>query len=254
MTAEKTLQFTTPKRNREARPIPVNLCGHELTLHRPKDTTIYFASQISADTASDGDRAMAILQFVEGVLDPATRKEFWDWAIAGDVNLTAVMEMISGAMERWQDWDPKDDEPLRIEFEAGPWKPDPITVVNEDLDIRWVCAPPSDLIVACVAASLATGADVGQQAWGIGIFMDATLSKADAMIAAQRMRNRDDDLELEDIAAMVGDLLEEWKPPTNRRDRRDRARSARSTTSTSTRTRSTAAKKPAAKTAPRKPR
>jgi hypothetical protein len=257
MTVTK-LEFTTPKRNREARPVSVDLCGHELVLHRPKDTTLYFASQISADTASDGDRAMAILQFVEGVLDPVTRKSFWDWAIAGDINLTAVMEMIGAALERWTDWDPSNTDAIQIDYTDGPWQPQPVEIVNQDLGIHWTCSPPSDLIVACVAASLATGADVGQQAWGIGIFLDAALSPADAMVTARRMRQIDDELELGDIAEIVNALLEQWRPPTNREQRRERAKrkpaaqqrpaSARTTRATST------AKKPAAGKTAAKPR
>lgn len=234
------LEFKTQKRNREERPVQVDLCGHELTLHRPKDTTLYFASQITADTASDGDRAMAILQFLEGVLEPAPRKDFWDWAIAGDINLTAVMEMIGAALERWGDWDPTNTDMVQIDYEPSPWQPEPVEVVNSDLGIAWTCSPPSDLIVACVAASLATGADVGQQAWSIGIFLDAALSTVDGMMVARRMRDRDDDLELEDIAEIVNSLLQQWKPPTNREERRARAR-GRTTTTRTTSTRATSA-------------
>jgi len=220
------LEFNTPKRSREERPIQVDLCGHELTLHRPKDAVLYFASQITADTASDGDRAMAILSLVEGVLDAQTRKSFWDWAIKGTINLTAVMEMTGAALTRWQHWDAKNLEPIRITFTPSAWTPEPIQVTNEDLGIDWLCTPPSDLIVACVAASLGTGASDGQQAWGIGIFLDATLSALDGMVVAQRMRKRDDDLEIQDIAEIVTGLLQEWRPPntTNRTQRRAAAK------------------------------
>jgi hypothetical protein len=216
------IEFSSPVRKaRQARPITVDLYGkHEIVLQRPKDAVLFFASVAGADNASSGDRAAAIIQFVNGATEPVQQQKFWQLAIRGELNLQATVDLITAATTRWQHWDAKNTAPIRITWTPSAAEYEPVEVVNEDLDLHLVCTPPTDLILTCVAASMASSASEADQAWGIGMFLDAALSPADGMVVSQRLRSLNGDLELEDVGEIVTRLIDVWKPTSNRDGRR----------------------------------
>lgn len=225
-----TLTFTSTRRTRSEQAVPVSLCGEDITVRRPKDAVLYFAQTIIGDTVSDADRAMAVLQFIEGTLDPLDRKRFFDRIIdrADPIDLQAVTSLVGGLLDRWNDW-PADGkvEPLEIEGdEPTPVPGGPVQVVNKDLELEFTVHPPKDIVLLIVSTAMATGANLGQQAWAVGLFLDAALDAVTAMLVSRRMRSNQDDLDLEDIAEIVKELIGRWAPRTNRAQRRARARRA----------------------------
>ncbi|WP_367139279.1 hypothetical protein [Saccharothrix sp. HUAS TT1] len=223
----ETLEFRTPKRAREEQPIPVTLCGEELVVQRPKDAVLYFAATAIGADVPEPDRAMAVIQFLSGTLGLVDRKRFIDRAIdpADPVDLGATVQLVGGLLERWNAWPARGRvEPLVVEADPAPVTGEPVHIVNEDLELDLVAHPPKDLVLMFVAAALATGANEGQQAWSVGIFLDAALERADRDVVARRMRDHDDDLDLEHIAEIVQHLIERWSPKANRAARRDAAR------------------------------
>ncbi|MGW0681820.1 hypothetical protein ACWD2L_00460 [Streptomyces sp. NPDC002754] len=63
-------------------------------------------------------------------------------------------------------------------------------------------------------ASLVHGATnaSGQGIHAVLTFLDACLDPADQMYLEQRLRNRDDDLDVDDLLGVVNALVEEWEP------------------------------------------
>lgn len=222
-----TLTFDTPARRRNPMPIPVTLCGTEFTVDRPKDAVLYFAQTVAADTVSDADRALAILQFIDGTLTVDRRKEFFDRVrdLADPLDMHATVELVTGLVERWGDW-PHDGNVEPLVVEPGPQQPrkEPVRVQHPDLDIDMEAHQPKDLVLLIVAASLATTATLGQQAWSMGLFLDACLTPADSLIISHRLRDPADDLDMDHIADIAGRLVQRWQPAGNRAERRAAAR------------------------------
>lgn len=221
----ETLSFSTPARTRAEQPIPVTWCGEELVIRRPKDSVLFFGAEIGADDAAD--QAAALIDFLDGTLDPAQRKRFFDRIRDREdpINIATTGALVDGLMQRWNNW-PDDDqvEPLVIEPTPTPVVGSDVRVLHEDLDLDVVAHPPKDIVRALVGSALATTATVAQQAWVLGLFLDAALDPADAMVIARRLRSRDDDLDLHHIAEIVADLVERWAPTANRAERRAAAR------------------------------
>lgn len=220
----ETLSFTTPARTRAEQPVEVDLCGDTFTVRKPKQAVLYFAQAIIGDTVSDADRAMSLLQFLDAGLSPIDRKRFFDRCLDRDdpVNLQASLDMLNGLVDRWNNW-PAKGKPAKVVIKPNSTTPvgEAVELVHEDLDLRFTAHPVKDIVMMIVQASMAAGANVGQQAWAVGLFLDAALDPADAFIVARRMRNPDDDLDLEHIAEMVQSLLAKWNgKPGNRAERR----------------------------------
>jgi hypothetical protein len=220
----ETLTFTTATTKRRRQPLTVEFCGETITLQRPKDAVMFFSGVTIADMVADADRAAAILQFLQSVFEPADRHRFFERALDRDdpVNMRACLDLVAGAVEAWTNWPATGTpEPLVVEAAASDQAGEPVSVVHKDLGLELVCTPPKDLVLLFVTASLATGSRSGQLAWAVGLFLDAALTPADRMVVAQRMRNPDDDLDLDHIADIVKDLTEHWVPkPANRATRR----------------------------------
>lgn len=58
----------------------------------------------------------------------------------------------------------------------------------------------------------ATGSAGADSFHAVLTFLDACLEPADQMFLEQRLRNRDDDLDLDDLLGVVQALTEEWEP------------------------------------------
>jgi hypothetical protein len=219
----ETLSFSTPARTRAEQPVEVDLCGETITVRRPKQAVLYFAQAIIGDTVSDADRAMSLLQFLDAGLSPLDRKRFFDRCLDREdpLNLQAALDMLNGLIDRWNNW-PAKCKPARVVVtpNGGAVVGEDIELVHEDLGIRFTAHPVKDIVMMIVQASMAAGANSGQQAWAVAIFLDAALEPGDAFVVARRMRNPDDDLDLEHIAEMVESLLKRWGSGGNRAERR----------------------------------
>lgn len=232
MTVE-TLKFSTQKKKRAAQPVEVILCGEPMTLQRPKDAVLYFAQTVVGDAVSDADRAAAILQFINSTLDPGELKHYFDRVLDRDdpVDLRATLELVGGVIERWNNYPSRGKpDPVIVESSDDDTRTEtaPITVQNRDLDLEFEAHRPKDIVLLFVAGSLSTSANLGQQAWAVGLFLDAALTRQDALVVAHRMRSQHDDLDLEHIAEIVTSLAQRWAPgPTNRAMRRATARTSR---------------------------
>ncbi|MBA8929502.1 hypothetical protein BC739_006720 [Kutzneria viridogrisea] len=192
-------------------------------MDRPKDSVLFFAQQIVADTVSDADRALAVLSFLESTLKPSDRKRYFDRVMnrVDPVGLEATLDLVAGLFARWTDW-PIDGqvEPLIITAAASTPTGAPLTVVNEDLGLRFTAHQPKDVVLTFVSAAVATGVGLGQQAWAIAFFLDSALEPGDALLLAQRMRRADDDLDLGEVDEIVRALIQRWAPTGNRATRR----------------------------------
>ncbi|MBB3665936.1 hypothetical protein FB384_004895 [Prauserella sediminis] len=227
----KTLTFETPRSKRTPMPVQVDLCGEHITVQRPKDSVLFFAQQVAGQSVGEADQAMAVLDFVEGTLEPQDRQRFFEriCEFNDPVNLDACLTMLTGLVQRWSNW-PDDDphyepDPVVVTSDYTPPTDREIPVELPDLDIQLTAYPPKDIVLLFTSASLATGANTGQQAWLVALFLDAALTEQDAWMINRRLRSRDDDLELIHVAEMVKHLIEAWKPGLNRQERRARARS-----------------------------
>lgn len=252
----ETLEFTSNTKRRTGRgdsqTVSVVFCGEPFSVDRPKDAVLYFAQTVVGDSVGEGDRAMAILQFLESTLAPMDRKRFFDRVLDGPrgpdhpgdpVDMAATMELVAGLVELWGDWPVGGDvEALVVEADPQPPTAGPLRVVNLDLDLDVQAWPPKDIVLMLAAASMATGANLGQQAWAISLFLDAALNPADALRVAQRMRRTGDPLDLEDIAEIVEGLLDRWAPGTNRATRRANAKADRAGTTSKPAVRATPAR------------
>lgn len=233
-----TIEFTTPAaRQREDVTTPVNLCGEDMVVRRPKDATLFFAQSAVADSANDADRMLAILQLIDASLEASDRYRLLERACDGDDDLTAgaVYDMFEELFKRWgEDSKVPAAAPVRVEavpdsIPAGA----PARIVNHDLGLDLVCHPPKDIILHITASSIAAGTNRGQQAWCLMLFLDAALTKADSMVLDQRMRNTRDPLDLEALLAIVEALVGRWYPDEavpaggNRKQRRAAAAGGR---------------------------
>lgn len=225
-----TLTFDTPTtRRRDPQPIPVDLCGEQFTVHRPKDTVLYFAGGISADTASDSDRAMGMLQFLDGTLDPEQRHRFFERCRDRDdpVDMDVTLRLVTGLLQQWTDW-PADGDPDPVVIEPADEstpRAEPVTIDHPSFDLEFQAHQPKDIILVFTTAALAATAGIGQQAWAMGMFLDACLDPADSVIVSHRMRDANDDLDLEHVSEIVQRLLGHWNPePANRQQRRAAAK------------------------------
>lgn len=234
-----TLTFDTPARRRTPQLVPVTLCGEDFAVERPKDAVLYFAQTITGDSVGEGDRAMGLVQFINSALDPADQHRFMTRALdnTDPLDVREALDMVGGLLDRWGNW-PTDDRdepdpnhqpnPVVVEPQAAPHVGNPIHIVQTELDLDMEAHPPKRLMMMFAASGLAAGATLGQQAWAISLFLDAALSAADAATIAWRMRNRNDDLDLEHIAEIVEQLLQRWQQTIpeagNRAERRAAAK------------------------------
>ena len=218
------LTFTTPARDRDPRTITVELCGEEIQVDRPKDATLYFTQTAIGDTASAGDQAMAVLQFIDGTLEAAQRQRFYQRICdrTDQVDLAACIDLLSGLFARWGDWDNAPTQPLVVTSDHRPTEGREVPVDQTELDLHVTAHPPKDIIRFLAASSLASTANLGQQSWALGLFLDAALDSVDAHLIARRMRDQTDGLDLEHVAEIVQGLVERWNAG-NRAERRHAA-------------------------------
>lgn len=221
-----TLSYSTPAKRRDPQPITVDWCGETLTIRRPKDSVLYFASVVTATDVSEPDRAAAMFDFLNGTLEPDQRKRFFTRVLNRDdpINAATTIALIGHLFDTWHNWPGQPPDTIVIEEQPGTALGDSVQVEHPDLDLDVNAHPPKDIVLFFVASSLATTATVGQQAWSIGLFLDASLDAADSLLISQRLRDRNDDLDLHHISEIVGDLIARWSPQTNRAQRRAAAR------------------------------
>lgn len=212
------LEYSTPKqaKPRPKRSVPVSLCGHDVTFHEPKDTVKFFASQMIADEVSEADRAMALLQFLNGTLDPGDQKRLMDRIAdrADPLGRAAVMELVATLLDRWSDA-PSTKGTVTIDGpDDGPvfYGDEPIHIVNDELRLDFAAHPPKDLALLLVASGISTGSGVGQQAWSVGFFLDSCTDAQDRLVLNHRLRARDDVLDLTHLTDLVSQLLGRWAP------------------------------------------
>lgn len=225
-----TLTFTTPTRRRASQPpLSVNWCGEQITVRRPKDSVLYFSSPAMDNDVPPADRAAAVFEFLHGTLEPADHKRFLERLLDRDdpINLRSCVALIEALMDRWNN-PPKGAAKAKRVLVIEPQEPlhlgEPETIRNAELDLDFVAYPPKDLVMFLVAASTAGASTMGRQAWAIGMFLDACLEPSDQMEISQRLRDRDDALDLEHISEIVGHLIGKWAPKARRAERRAAAR------------------------------
>jgi hypothetical protein len=227
--ADNVLQFTTPARQRDEQPIDVDLIGQRFTVKRPKDAVLFFAQTAAGDVVADSDRARAVLQFVQAVLDAPDRHRFFERCLDRNdpLNLQTALSFMAAVVEKWGDWPARTKRANVVVSEVEPNlfdAPDPITVEHKDLNVRFTAHPPKDIVLMFVQASLATGSQMGEIAWALSLFLDGALDHQDAVVIANRMRSPRDQLDLEHIAEMVSSLVTAWTkdtPTGNRAARRN---------------------------------
>lgn len=238
----ETIEFTTPAKKTKAKKVEtkLDLVGETYTVSKPKDAVLFFAQSAVADTANDADRWMAALQFLDAAFTPMDRKRFFERACDAEDPLTAgaVFDAIGSLLDRWA---PTNKTPANAPVKVEP-HPDtipaglqPVRIVNDDLNLDLTCHPPKDLVLGITSAAIATGANTGQQAWCIALFLDAALSPHDTLTLDHRMRSHNDDLDLDDVAGIVQALIERWYPDgpqPNRKARRATNARTRKTTRT----------------------
>lgn len=236
----EVIEFTTPKaRTRETIATKVTLCGEDLYARRPKDAVLFFAQSALSEVASDSDRAMSMLQILDAACDTVARHRILERACdrKDPVTAQAVYQMIEALTERWSpETKTPADHPVVINpSEDSAPRVDAVRIVNDDLGLDLVCHPPKDIILHITSSGLATGANQGQQAWCVLLFLDAALSKADAIHLSQRMRRPNDPLDLEALMSIIETLMQRWYPEAgggsgNRSQRRAKASQGRKKT------------------------
>lgn len=231
------LEFTPTQRPDTAprdqqQPVTARLCGHEFTFHPPKRAVLFFASTMLSDEVSEADRAAAMLQLLNGTLEPGDQKRLMDVCIdrSNPIGRDVIFQLVGSLLERWGD-ENTDTSTLEI---AGPddgpvfYGDKPIQVRNDELDLDFTAHPVKDVVLMLVSSGISTTGSVGQQAWCVGTFLDACTDAGDSFTLNTRLRSRHDSLELEDLVEIVVQLIERWAPeqaPTNRAQRRARSTS-----------------------------
>lgn len=219
----ETLTFTTPAKQHPDQPVPVDWCGESLTVRRPKDSVLYFATPIGDTGTAGPDRAAAMFQFLDDTLDAHDSKRFYDRILdrADPVNEATTLAVINGLLQRWNDWPASGEvEPLVIEPIETSIPGEPARVVHQALDLDVTAHPPKDIVLHLVQSVIAKTTTPGQQAFAIGMFLDASLEPTDAWQLAQRRRDRTDGLDLEHLSEIVADLLKHWAPARGNREQR----------------------------------
>ena len=225
----EVIEFATPKtQTRETITTKVTLCGEDFYARRPKDAVLFFAQSALGEVASDADRAMAMLQILDASCDSIARHRILERACDRDDPVTAgvVYRMIEALTERWS---PETKAPAEhpVVVDAVPDtapQADPVRVVNDDLALDLLCHPPKDIILHITSSGLATGANQGQQAWCVMLFLDAALDKSDAVHLSQRMRQPNDPLDLEALMSVIETLMQRWYPDVGREGNRAQRR------------------------------
>lgn len=237
----ETLEFTTPTtRTRDAHPITVDHLGDELTIRRPKDWVLLSAQTAMAENITDTERALAIVQFLLGTLGQQGYARYLNRTLDRDdpVNFATTIELIAGLLDRWGNYTPE-TAAFTVEPQPRDIHGEPARVVNDDLAIDLEFHPPKDVALMIFAATATSTEDYGQQ-WAVEYFVDATLTRTEAMTLKRRLRmpNDGDPLDVEHLDPIMESLLTRWQPvdpnmPANREQRRAQSKktgSAKSTT------------------------
>ena len=249
-----TLEFSSPGRERRHESVVVTLAGEDITCHRPKDAVLWAGATLVGEEVPSADRAMGLLQFINGVLEAPEQQRFYSRVAdrhdpLGRHATFNLMRVLLGH------WSPEgggsgplvaeQDEPVKF------YGDEPINIKNEAVELEFVAYPPKDLAVMMMASGLATGAQIGQQAWAVGFFLDSCTTPADRALLRRRLLARHDPLDMENIAEAALALLEQWAPEVmssvgNRAERRAATRktssgsgTARKTSSSGSRARKT---------------
>lgn len=236
----ETIEFTTPDRKRKVVETPVDLCGVEYKVRRPKDAALFFISSAYAESSTDSDRTMALIQFIEATHTKQDYAAFLERACDREdpLRLASAYKMMEELLSNR--WDPKTkvpaSTPVIIKPEADLLGDDlkPIRIRNDDLDLDLVCHPPKDLALAVVASSMATGASDQQKSFGMRFFLDASLDKPVAISLMRRWLDPLDDLDIPELEEISQALMERWYPEgaaqKNRKSRRVQAAKSRKKT------------------------
>lgn len=245
----ETLSFTTPARTRTRHTVDVDLCGERMTVERPKAAVLFFAAQMAGSDVVDVDRAMSAKSFLDSALTDPDRKRFYDRVIdrADPVDIDAFLDLVDGLVARFSSTN-TDTSVLVIDPTPGETSGEPVKIVNDDLDLEVIAHPPKELVRLFVRASLATGANAGQQAWAVAFFLDSALDPGDRDVVSRRLAHPGDLLDLEDIIDIVNEVNSYWSEgPRNRADRRAAAKrtpakrpAAKKSTASSSTTKTTA--------------
>lgn len=224
----EVVSFTTkskPKHPAASAALTVKLGDEELSAPRPKDGVLFFAQSAVSDNANEADRWSHAWNLVNAVLSAQDRHRFLERVCDRDDPLNAHMfwNMIGQLLDRWNlDSKIPASVPVVVKEEPHPPFPDPVRLHNEDLDLDIVAYPPKDIVLGITASALSQGSTVSDQAWVIGLFLDAALERKDVLTINYRLRSGQDDLDLSELTQMVQMLIERWydKPVGNRKTRR----------------------------------
>lgn len=227
----ETIDFSTPERKREVVKTPLALCGETYEVMRPKDAALFFLSSAYADSGTDADKAMALIQWVESTHAPKDHARFLQRCCdrSDPLRLASAYQMVDELMKRW---DPANKVPSSAPVVIGESADvldslEPVRIRNDDLGLDLVCHPPKDIALAIVASSLATNASEQQKSYGLRFFLDASLDKHVTTWLMKRWFDPLDELDLPELEEISTALMQRWYPEgaarENRKQRRAKA-------------------------------
>lgn len=236
----ETIEFSTPDRDRKVVKTPVNLCGVEYTVTKPKDAAMFFIGSSYSESSTDADRTMALIQFVEATHTKSDYSRFLERCCDRDdpLRLKSAYKLMEELLShRWSaDSKIPSSTPVVVEPDADVLGVDlkPIRIRNEDLGLDLVCHPPKDIALAVVASSMATGASDQQKSFALRFFLDASLDKHVAIRLMRRWLDPLDGLDIPELEEISQALMERWYPEGvvkgNRKSRRAQAAKSRKKT------------------------
>lgn len=238
--------FSTNRQTHDADPVVINLCGEEMTLHRPKAMAILNGEQalspmLEAEYPDTHEqvRANCILNFLIGVFRMDGFLRFMERSRdANDpLSVKAIYDAMQQLVERWSDYEPNSNPPIVIgpdEEPDVPRQPSRLVVPGRGVDVP--AYPPKPLLLMLVSA-LGLSPDLRGQKVATDKLLDGILHENDADNVKYRLNLPDDvdALDLDDLDEPINALISEWfpdedetvpAPPQNRAERRAAARHA----------------------------
>lgn len=238
-------QLSTPRHTHDADPVVLNLCGEEMTLHRPKSMALLNGEQALSPMLEseypdthEQVRANLILNFLIGVFRMHGFLRFMERSLdaADPLNVDSIYEAMQALIERWSDYEPNNNPPIVIQPSTEPDVPrQPSRLVIDSRGIDMPAHPPKPLLLMLVSA-LGMSSELRGQKVATDRLLDGILHEDDADTIKYRLNLPDDvdPLDLDDLDEPINALISEWfpsdddpgvpPPPGSRAERRAAAR------------------------------
>lgn len=208
----ETFEFTTPDlATRDPQAITVDLVGQQLELSRPKDWVLSNVATIMADDVPNDRRAQAILRYLLGALGEDNYAAFLSRTLdrADPINLRAILDFIVQSWNRWNDYNPRNNPLITIGATNPGHEPEPIRLVNRDLNLDVAARPPKDLVIMIVAACATRSTSSGHR-WAIEYFLEACVEDTDFIHLNQRLNSANDPIDIEHLDPIISELIDKW--------------------------------------------